>query len=24
VQIERIQYGRYWRYVCGYAVPGVA
>jgi cell wall-associated NlpC family hydrolase len=24
VQIERIQYGRYWRFVQGYAVPGVA
>lgn len=23
VQIERIQYGRYWRYVQGYGVPGV-
>lgn len=24
VQIERIQYGKYWRYVQGYGVPGVA
>lgn len=23
VQIERIQYGKYWRYVQGYGVPGV-
>jgi hypothetical protein len=24
VIVERIQYGRYWRYVQGYSVPGVA